>query len=110
LVWLDALLQREGVEDAYGGVWLHTYPRVLGYTFKPVSSGTATATGALRAIVVEVNNTFTAGGTCWTRRATTATTIIRCSMFRLCALQVDLPISLFWTPGWRHKKPSPRGL
>jgi DUF1365 family protein len=33
---------------------------VLGYTFKPVSSGTATATGALRAIVVEVNNTFTA--------------------------------------------------
>jgi DUF1365 family protein len=35
------------------------HPRVLGCTFKPVSSGTfATATGAPRFIVVEVNNTF----------------------------------------------------
>ncbi|MBC7547566.1 MAG: DUF1365 domain-containing protein, partial [Polaromonas sp.] len=59
LPWLDALLQREGVEDAAGEVWLHTYPRVLGYTFKPVSFWYChTARGALRAIVVEVNNTF----------------------------------------------------
>ena len=59
LVWLDALLQREGVADANGEVWLHTYPRVLGYTFKPVSFWYChTASGALRAIVVEVNNTF----------------------------------------------------
>ena len=59
LVWLDALLQREGVEDADGEVWLHTYPRVLGYTFKPVSFWYChTADGGLRAIVVEVNNTF----------------------------------------------------
>ncbi len=59
LSWLDALLQREGVEDASGEVWLHTYPRVLGYTFKPVSFWYChTAAGQLRAIVVEVNNTF----------------------------------------------------
>ncbi len=27
--WLDELLLREGVEDATGEIWLHTYPRVL---------------------------------------------------------------------------------
>ena len=37
LAWLDGLLQAEGIDDATGEVWLHTYPRVLGYTFKPVS-------------------------------------------------------------------------
>ena len=59
LAWLDELLLREGVEDASGEVWLHTYPRVLGYTFKPVSFWFCHgADGALRAIVVEVNNTF----------------------------------------------------
>ena len=59
LAWLDALLLREGVEDASGEIWLHTYPRVLGHTFKPVSFWYChRADGALRAIVVEVNNTF----------------------------------------------------
>ncbi len=59
VLWLDALLQREGVEDASGEVWLHTYPRVLGYTFKPVSFWYChRADGRLRAILVEVNNTF----------------------------------------------------
>ncbi len=59
LAWLDELLQREGIRDATGEVWLHCYPRVLGYTFKPVSFWYChTAQGALRAIVVEVNNTF----------------------------------------------------
>lgn len=59
LAWLDALLLREGVMDASGEVWLHTYPRVLGYTFKPVSFWYChRADGTLRAIVVEVNNTF----------------------------------------------------
>ena len=28
--WLDELLQREGILDATGEVWLHCYPRVLG--------------------------------------------------------------------------------
>ena len=59
LAWLDALLLREGVEDAQGEIWLHAYPRVLGYTFKPVSFWYChRLDGSLRAIVVEVNNTF----------------------------------------------------
>ncbi len=57
--WIDELLLREGVEDAQGEIWLHTYPRVFGYTFKPVSFWYChTLEGQLRAIVVEVNNTF----------------------------------------------------
>ena len=59
LAWLDALLQSESIADAQGEVWLHTYPRVLGFTFKPVSFWYCHRTdGSLRAIVVEVNNTF----------------------------------------------------
>ena len=59
LGWIDELLQREGIQDATGEVWLHCYPRVLGYTFKPVSFWYChAADGLLRAIVVEVNNTF----------------------------------------------------
>lgn len=59
LGWLDELLQREGINDATGEVWLHCYPRVLGYTFKPVSFWYChCADNRLRAIVVEVNNTF----------------------------------------------------
>ena len=59
LAWLDGLLQAEGIADATGEVWLHTYPRVLGYTFKPVSFWYChRADGSLRAILVEVNNTF----------------------------------------------------
>ena len=59
LAWLDALLQAEGILDATGEAWLHCYPRVWGYTFKPVSFWYShRADGTLRAIVVEVNNTF----------------------------------------------------
>ena len=59
LAWLDALLAREGINDALGEVWLHCYPRVLGYTFKPVSFWYCHHTdGSLRAVLVEVNNTF----------------------------------------------------
>jgi len=59
LAWLDELLAREGLQDADGEVWLHCYPRVLGFTFKPVSFWYCHRTdGSLRAIVVEVNNTF----------------------------------------------------
>ena len=59
LQWIEELLLREAVDDAKGEIWLHTYPRVLGYTFKPVSFWYChAADGALRAIVVEVNNTF----------------------------------------------------
>lgn len=59
LAWLDALLQAEGVTDAQGEIWLQCYPRVLGYSFKPVSFWYChRADGSLRAIVAEVNNTF----------------------------------------------------
>jgi DUF1365 family protein len=59
LAWLDELLHSEGILDANGEVWLHSYPRVLGYTFKPVSFWYCHAADhSLRAIVVEVNNTF----------------------------------------------------
>ncbi|MDW5441059.1 DUF1365 domain-containing protein [Polaromonas sp. SM01] len=57
--WLDALLHSEGIHDAHGELWLHTYPRIFGYTFKPVSFWYChRLDGSLRAIVVEVNNTF----------------------------------------------------
>lgn len=59
LAWFDALLQQSGVDDADGEVWLQTYPRVLGYVFKPVSFWYAyNRSGQLRAILAEVNNTF----------------------------------------------------
>jgi len=63
LAWLDELLQQNGIHDATGEAWLHCYPRVLGFTFKPVSfwychRAAHDQHGALRAIVVEVNNTF----------------------------------------------------
>jgi uncharacterized protein len=59
LQWLDELLAQEGIEGATGEVWLHCYPRVFGYTFKPVSFWYCHGKdGSLQAIVVEVNNTF----------------------------------------------------
>jgi uncharacterized protein len=59
LAWLEERLHAEGVHDASGEVWLHTYPRVLGYAFKPVSFWHChREDGSLAAIVAEVNNTF----------------------------------------------------
>lgn len=59
LAWLEALLQAEGITDAQGEIWLQCYPRVLGYSFKPVNFWYCDRTdGSLRAIVAEVNNTF----------------------------------------------------
>lgn len=59
LDWLDGLLHSEGIDDARGEVWLQTFPRVLGYVFKPVSFWFAhRLDGSLATVVVEVNNTF----------------------------------------------------
>jgi hypothetical protein len=59
LAWIEDLLRSEGISDAQGEIWLHTFPRVLGYAFNPVSFWFAHRDdGALRAIVCEVNNTF----------------------------------------------------
>ena len=59
LAWFDELLAAEHIADAHGEVWLHTFPRVLGYAFNPVSFWYAhRADGSLAAVVAEVNNTF----------------------------------------------------
>ena len=59
LAWLESVLAHEGVTDADGEVWLHCYPRVLGFAFKPVSFWYChRADGSLATVVVEVNNTF----------------------------------------------------
>ena len=59
LAWLEDTLRAHGVQDADGEIWLHTYPRVLGYVFKPVSFWYChRRAGSLAAIVAEVNNTF----------------------------------------------------
>ena len=59
LDWIDELLRVEGIHDAQGEVWLHAYPRIFGYAFKPVSFWYChRGDGSLAAIVAEVNNTF----------------------------------------------------
>ena len=59
LAWVEALLIGEGIGDADGEIWLHCYPRVLGYAFKPVSFWYCErADTSLAAVLVEVNNTF----------------------------------------------------
>lgn len=59
LAWIEGVLARADITDADGEIWLHTFPRVLGYVFNPVSFWFChRADGALRAVVCEVNNTF----------------------------------------------------
>ena len=59
LTWIEAILRDHGIEDADGEIWLHCFPRVLGYVFNPVSFWFChRADGRLRAILCEVNNTF----------------------------------------------------
>jgi len=59
LTWIRALLAREGLAVADGEIWLHSFPRVLGYVFNPVSFWFCEdRAGRTRAIVAEVSNTF----------------------------------------------------
>jgi uncharacterized protein len=59
LAWFEELMREQGIEDVEGEVWLHCYPRVWGYAFKPVSFWYGHArSGELRVILAEVNNTF----------------------------------------------------
>ena len=59
LAWLQEILAEQGINEADGEVWLHCYPRVLGYAFKPVSFWYVhRRDGTLRAVLAEVNNTF----------------------------------------------------
>lgn len=57
--WIDSLLSEQGLAPDTGRVRLLTMPRVLGYGFHPISIFYCEhAEGALRAVVVEVHNTF----------------------------------------------------
>jgi len=59
LEWAISSLQQAGIHDADGEIWLQTFPRMLGYAFKPVSFWFCERQdGSLRAIIAEVNNTF----------------------------------------------------
>lgn len=57
--WIRGLLGRHGLACADGAIWLQTFPRVLGYVFNPVSFWLChDRSGALRAVLAEVSNTF----------------------------------------------------
>jgi uncharacterized protein len=59
LAWAESLLDEAGVNHVSSEIWLQTFPRVLGYVFKPVSIWyVVRKDGSLSAAVVEVNNTF----------------------------------------------------
>ncbi|MCX8520460.1 MAG: DUF1365 domain-containing protein [Rhodoferax sp.] len=59
LGWLEALLAAQNIHDSDGEIWLQTFPRVLGFTFKPVSFWYCHRQDqSLAAIVAEVHNTF----------------------------------------------------
>jgi len=59
LDWFESVLSSHGVDGVNGEVWLHCFPRVWGYTFKPVSFWYGySLEGELKVILVEVNNTF----------------------------------------------------
>lgn len=58
LPWIRDLLAGAGI-GADGEVWLQCFPRVLGFVFNPVSFWFChDRSGALRAVLAEVNNTF----------------------------------------------------
>lgn len=59
LDWLSAMLRSQGVLDADGEIWLQTMPRVFGFVFNPVSFWFChRQNGDLRAVLVDVRNTF----------------------------------------------------
>jgi hypothetical protein len=59
LAWIEELLAGENIHDAKGEIWLQTFPRVWGYTFKPVSFWYChRSDNTLAAILAEVHNTF----------------------------------------------------
>ena len=57
--WAQETLKNAGIEVGDLKVTLHTFPRVLGYVFNPVSFWYCkNANDELKAIICEVNNTF----------------------------------------------------
>lgn len=57
----NALLKTAGLAADYDDIFIHTYPRVLGMVFIPVSFWYFMKNGQVSAMIAEVNNTF--GGT-----------------------------------------------
>jgi uncharacterized protein len=58
LQWITELLHSVNIQ-ADGEIWLHTFPRMFGYSFRPVSFWFCHGrSGKLLAILAEVNNTF----------------------------------------------------
>ncbi|WP_288841485.1 DUF1365 domain-containing protein [uncultured Deefgea sp.] len=56
--WMRDVLAQNGI-TADGEIWLHTFPRVFGFVFNPVSFWYCyDRQGGLRAVLAEVNNTF----------------------------------------------------
>ncbi len=59
LEWVEDILKQANINAIDGEIWLHTFPRILGYVFNPVSFWFChNAKGDLLAVVAEVNNTF----------------------------------------------------
>lgn len=57
--WIERHLRRDGIDVSGGRIFVHAMPRLLGYVFNPLSVYWChDATGALRALVYEVKNTF----------------------------------------------------
>lgn len=57
--WVESLLQSKDIDTEGGKVQLLCFPRVLGYGFNPISLWYCHhRDGSLRAVLVEVNNTF----------------------------------------------------
>lgn len=57
--WIRGLLAAEGITAADGEVVLQTFPRIFGFVFNPVSFWFChDKSGALRAVLAEVSNTF----------------------------------------------------
>ncbi len=58
-IWVREQLTRCGIRDCTGSIWVHTFPRVFGYLFNPLSFWYCERSdGSVGAIVAEVNNTF----------------------------------------------------
>jgi DUF1365 family protein len=57
--WVEQHLRAQGIALAGGRIFLHCFPRLLGYVFDPISIYWCYgADGALRAVLCEVKNTF----------------------------------------------------
>lgn len=58
-IWVQEQLQRAGINDCTGPLWVQTFPRLFGYVFNPVSFWYCQrGDGSVGAIIAEVNNTF----------------------------------------------------